>query len=93
MSIIQINVSMMFGDITAIVCRIHTKYFNIFSGHIVEILNVKACGTYSYHCGLRSLTIRTVCIFPVLGGPHSSNTQNVYKIFKSILSSSFHIFG
>jgi len=44
----------MFGDITAIDCKIRTKYFNILSGHCVEFLNVKADSTYSYHCGLRS---------------------------------------
>jgi len=54
MSITQINVSMMFGGITAIDCKIHTEGFNIFCGHIIEFLNVKADGTYSYNCGLRS---------------------------------------
>jgi hypothetical protein len=54
MSITQIIVSVMFGDITAIDCKIHTKYFNILCGHSVEFLNVNADDTYSCHCGLRS---------------------------------------
>jgi hypothetical protein len=54
MSITQIIVSVMIGDITAIDCKIHTKYFNILCGHSVEFLNVNADDTYSCHCGLRS---------------------------------------
>jgi hypothetical protein len=54
MSITQISVSVEFGDITGIDYKIHTKYFNTICGQSVEFLSVKADGTYSYYCGLRS---------------------------------------
>jgi len=54
MSITQISVSVIFGDITAIDCKINTECFNVLCGHSVEFLNVKADGTYSYRCGLGS---------------------------------------
>jgi len=54
MSITQINVSMIFGDGTAIDYKIHTECFNVLCGQSVDFPNVKADGTFSYHCGLRS---------------------------------------
>jgi len=43
---------MLYREIIAVCSQIHTKYINILCGQNVELLNVKAGGTYSDHCAL-----------------------------------------
>jgi hypothetical protein len=44
---------MLFGKTVAVYCENHTQHINTLCGQNEEFLNVKAGGTYSYHCGLK----------------------------------------
>jgi hypothetical protein len=43
---------MLFKKIIALYSENHTKPLNTICGQNAELLNVKACGTYSYHWAL-----------------------------------------
>jgi hypothetical protein len=40
---------MLYREIMAVYCEIHTKHINTVCGQNVELLNVTLCGTYSDH--------------------------------------------
>jgi hypothetical protein len=46
----MINWLMLFREIIAVYSEDHTKHVNALCGQNVELLNVKAGGTYSNHC-------------------------------------------
>jgi hypothetical protein len=57
---------MLYGEIIAVYSQIHTKHINTLCGQNVELLNVKAGGTYSDHWALKSqnrTAIKTVTRF------------------------------
>jgi hypothetical protein len=47
---------MLYSEIMAVCSQIHTKHINTLCGQNVEFSDVKAGGTYKYHCGLKRYT-------------------------------------
>ena len=52
---------MLYREIIAVCSEIHTKHINTVCGQNVELLNVKAGGTYSEHCAVHIVaTVRYI---------------------------------
>ena len=51
-SVIKTNQLRLYGEIIAVCSQLHTKHINKLCGQNVELLNVKAGGTYSNHWAL-----------------------------------------
>jgi len=47
---------MLYREIVAVCCEIHTKHINTLCGLNVELLNVKPGGKYSDHCAVHIVT-------------------------------------
>lgn len=52
---------MLFTEIIAITSEIQIKPINTFHRPYAALLNVKADGTYSYHCGIRVKFDTNIC--------------------------------
>jgi hypothetical protein len=55
-SVIQTSQLMLYSELIAVCSEIHTKQINTLCGQNVQLLNVKAAGTYSNHWALKGFT-------------------------------------
>jgi hypothetical protein len=53
---------MLYSEIIAVCSQIHTKHINTLCGQKVELLNVKASGTYSNHWTLKSHCYQSIIL-------------------------------